>query len=76
MKPAMPKTPTGARRPADVVGNAVRVMKVATGEIEERPAKGVSGGRRGGKERAAALSPEERRDIAKVAAKARWKKAR
>lgn len=25
----MPKTPTGAKRPADVIGNAVLVMKIA-----------------------------------------------
>jgi hypothetical protein len=33
----MPKTPTGAKRPADVIGNAVHVMRIATGEIEETP---------------------------------------
>jgi hypothetical protein len=31
----MPRGPKGERRPADVIGNAVHVMKVATGEIEE-----------------------------------------
>lgn len=33
----MPKTPKGAKRPADVIANAVTVMKIATGEIEEGP---------------------------------------
>ena len=28
----MPKAPQGQKRPADVIGNAVRVMKIATGE--------------------------------------------
>ena len=28
----MPKGPKGQKRPADVIGNAVRVMRIATGE--------------------------------------------
>ena len=28
----MPKGPQGQKRPADVIGNAVRVMRIATGE--------------------------------------------
>ena len=31
----MPRGPKGEKRPADVIGNAVHVMKIATGEIEE-----------------------------------------
>jgi hypothetical protein len=31
----MPKGPQGQKRPADVIGNAVRVMRIATGEAEE-----------------------------------------
>ena len=31
----MPKGPKGQKRPADVIGNAVHVMRIATGEIEE-----------------------------------------
>jgi hypothetical protein len=31
----MPKGPKGEKRPRDVVGNAVHVMKVLTGQIEE-----------------------------------------
>ena len=34
----MPKGPKGEKRPADVIGNAVHVMKIATGEIEDTPA--------------------------------------
>lgn len=71
----MPKDPKGRKRPADVIGNAVLVMKIATGEIEEPPArKGRAGGRKGGPARAARLTPEQREDIARVAAAARWKK--
>jgi hypothetical protein len=31
----MPKGPQGQKRPADVIGNAVRVMRIATGDAEE-----------------------------------------
>jgi hypothetical protein len=31
----MPRGPKGERRPADVIGNAVHVMRVSTGEIKE-----------------------------------------
>ncbi len=31
----MPRGPRGEKRPADVIGNAVKVMRIATGEIEE-----------------------------------------
>ena len=31
----MPKGPQGQKRPADVIGNAVRVMEIATGQREE-----------------------------------------
>ncbi len=32
----MPKGPKGQKRPADVIGAAVTVAKIATGEIEEQ----------------------------------------
>jgi hypothetical protein len=31
----MPKGPQGQKRPADVIGAAIRVARIATGEIEE-----------------------------------------
>ena len=31
----MPKGPGGEKRPADVIGAAVKVMRIATGEIED-----------------------------------------
>jgi hypothetical protein len=31
----MPRGPKGEKRPADVIGNAVHVMRITTGEIEE-----------------------------------------
>jgi len=77
----MPKGPKGQKRPADVIGNAVKVMRIATGEeTEDEPvdegknAAAVSLGQRGGKARAEALSKKERAAIAKKAATARWKK--
>ena len=33
----MPRGPRGGKRPADVIGNAVKVMRIATGEEEENP---------------------------------------
>lgn len=74
----MPRTPKGHKRPADVIGNAVAVMKIATGEIEEpvdagKDSAAVALGRKGGQARAASLSARKRREIAKRAARARWK---
>jgi hypothetical protein len=73
----VPRGPKGERRPADVIGAAVMVAKIATGEIEEprgKAPKRAKGGLRGGNARAAALTPEERSKIARAAAIARWKK--
>ena len=71
----MPKGPQGQRRPADVIGNAVHIAKIATGEIEEsgyqQPAKAKSG-RAGAKARAESMTAEERSEVAKKAAAARW----
>ena len=75
----MPKGPQGQKRPADVIGNAVRVMRIATGEEEEEfeddgkdPAAKALGAK-GGKARAAKLTPAERSEIARKAARTRWK---
>lgn len=65
---------------------AFDVVRKATGEIEhtltpEQPLKnkaavelGRLGGRKGGKARAENLTPEQRSEIAKKAARVRWKK--
>lgn len=73
----MPRGPRGEKRPADVIGNAVKVMRIATGEEEEELPKSdrISAGRRGGPARAKSLSPEQRSEIARAAAQARWKKS-
>jgi hypothetical protein len=76
----MPKGPKGQKRPADVIGNAVKVMRIATGEeADDVPDDGKdpaaqSLGRRGGKARAKALSARRRKEIAEQAAKKRWVK--
>ena len=71
----MPKGPQGQQRPADVIGAAVRVMKIATGEINETlvvKSGRVRSGYAGAKARAESLTTDERRKIAKKAAAARW----
>ena len=71
----MPRGPNGEKRPADVIGCAVKVMKVATGEVEEhlrKPSGKTRSGRAGAKARAEKLTPEERRKIAMKAAKVTW----
>ena len=80
MLSGMPKGPKGQKRPADVVGNAVRVMQITTGETEEefegegKDKAAQELGRKGGKARASKMTAEEREDIARLAAQARWRK--
>ena len=75
----MPKGPKGQKRPADVIGNAIKVARIATGEEAEdfppmtaRTRLRRSLGQRGGKARAKALSKRRRAEIAKNAARSRW----
>lgn len=68
----MPKGPQGQKRPADAIGLAVHVAKIATGEIEEDDVSGGNGRAAGGKRRAQVLSEAKRKEIAKAAAEARW----
>jgi hypothetical protein len=77
----MPRGPRGEKRPRDVVGNAVHVMKILTGEIEEpgeindgKDPAAKAMGRKGGKARAARMTAERRAEIARKAAEARWRK--
>lgn len=77
----MTSKPKHPKRPADVIGNAVRVAQIATGEAEEEfeaePKKDAAAaelGRKGGAARAKSMSPEKRAEIAKKAAAARWTK--
>ena len=76
----MPKGPKGEKRPADAVGAAVMVARIATGEIEDeltddgknKAAQAL--GRLGGAARAKKLSKKRRAEIAKKAAQSRWGK--
>lgn len=72
----MPKGPRGEKRPADAIGLAVLVGRIATGEVEDTADQSKAhhreGGKKGGAARAAALSPEQRSEIAKKAAAKRW----
>ena len=77
----MPVGPKGEKRPAGVIGNAVKVARIATGEAEEEfveddknPAA-VALGAKGGKARAEKLTAEQRSAIAHLAAEARWRKS-
>jgi hypothetical protein len=72
----MPKGPSGQKRPADVIGCAVAVGRIATGEIEEHvapPSGRTRSGQAGAKARAENLSSSRRSEIAKTAAAARWR---
>ena len=72
----MPKGPNGEKRPADAIGLAVMVGRIATGEIEDtREAVSSAAaqlGSLGGKKRAENMTPERRAEIARAAAKKRW----
>ena len=76
----MAKGPKGQKRPTDVIGNAIKVAQIATGEDEddvEDDGKSKAAqelGSKGGKARAANMTPEERSKIARNAANNRWKK--
>ena len=62
---------------ADLNRLAARIVRQATDpDIPETPAQtsGRVGGRKGGKARAAKLSPAERSEIARKAARARWQR--
>jgi hypothetical protein len=75
------------KRPRDLNQWAKRMVDIATGEVDDRepipeeqgkdPSAvilGRRGGLRGGKARSDSLSSERRSEIAREAAKARWRK--
>jgi hypothetical protein len=72
----MTKTP---KRPRDLNQLAKFIVDVASGEIEDRSKlatvkRASKAGQSGGPARARALTPEQRSEIAREAASARWKK--
>ena len=78
----MPTGPKGEKRPADVIGNAVKIMRIATGEeVDAPPDDGKNKaaqelGRAGGRKRAEGMSAEQRVEVAKNAANRRWETTR
>lgn len=72
------------KRPRDLSLLAKKIVDIATeGEPAEEPSEknphavalGRLGGKKGGKARAEKLTPEQRKEIARKAAKARWSKS-
>lgn len=68
------------KRPRDPNQLAKFIVDEATGAIETREltpkeARASKGGAKGGPARAASLTPEQRSEIARIAAQSRWKKS-
>ena len=68
------------KRPRDPIQLGKLIVDIATGQVEEpeecQTAERARGaGKKGGPARAATLTPEQRSEIARVAAAARWKKS-
>ena len=71
-----------AKRPRDPNQLAKLIVDIVAGEAEDavseskrqKKRKGRAGGLKGGRIRARNLTPQEREDIARLAARARWKK--
>lgn len=71
-----------SKRPRDPNQLAKLIVDIATGEAEDtvseskrsQTKRGRAGGLKGGKARSKRLTPQEREDIARLAARARWKK--
>ena len=70
--------PGRKKRPADTNQLAKRVVDIATGEVDDtwtaKQERASKGGKAGGPARAESLTQEERTEIARKAAEARWNK--
>jgi hypothetical protein len=73
--------PAHRKRPRDPSQLAKLIVDIAAGEVEDRPPTPeeqgknpatVESGRAGGKKRAVLLTPKQRQEIARKAAKSRW----
>lgn len=70
----MPRGPKGEKRPGDVIGAAIMVGRIATGDSVETATKDESksrAGKAGGQARASKLSKDQRVTIATNAARSR-----
>ncbi|MBI1776797.1 MAG: hypothetical protein HYR63_15740 [Proteobacteria bacterium] len=72
------------KRPRDPLQLGKLIVDIATGQVDDAiedkrspvaVARGKAGGPKGGRARAMKLTPEQRAEIAKIAAQARWKKS-
>ena len=70
----MPIGPQGQKRPTDPARNALKILKIATGEIEEELHDQPAYAKAGGYARAKVLTKAQRSAIARKAAYARWHK--
>ena len=71
----MPKGPKGANRPADAISAAIVVGRTATGDAADKPSKVPKRpkvGKAGGAAKAKSTDSPRRKEIAKLASKARW----
>lgn len=72
--------PKQSRKPADLNRLAAAIVDEATDELPQESESpqaraGRAGGIKGGRARAERLTPEQRSEIARTAAKARWKRS-
>ena len=75
MRGFMPKGPRGESRPPDIVGCAILVGRIAVGDVTEEPqvpSGRVRSGLAGAKARSDSLTAQQRSDVARKAANARW----
>jgi hypothetical protein len=78
----VPRGPRGEKRPANLNARTVMITKIATREIKDdvptsetegKDPAAVALGRKGGLARAQAISAKRRKEIARKAAKSRWR---
>ncbi len=65
------------KRPRDPNQLAKAIVDIATGQADEKPAPSpqrAKSGAKGGANRAARLTPEQRAEASRLAAQARWRK--
>jgi hypothetical protein len=75
----VPQGPRGEKRPADVIGAAIKVARISVGDepddLEEAPISPAAQlGKLGGAARAKSLTAEQRKEIARKGAAKRWDK--
>ena len=72
----MPTVPRGKQRPANVTGGAIMAARLSVGDIQETPKESSAkprSGIAGAKTRAEHYISDQRQEIARKAATARWR---